>query len=110
MRRADDLQREAQRLQGVFYSQTKDYNPTSWSSPEQLGKYIVDNLKFGGDPKDAVERLFRSFCHELVPSVGSFHQGKTSEDALQMVVEELIERYRYFLMGIALPADYWEAD
>lgn len=103
------LQKEAQRLQGLFYSQSPDFSATRWNRPEQLGQYIV-NLGFGGDPKDAVERLFRSFAFELAPSVTAFHKGEYTESVLEMVTEELIERYRHFLLGIPLPADYWDAD
>jgi hypothetical protein len=105
----EKLQKEAKRLQGLFYSQSPDYNATRWNRPEQLGQYIV-NLGFGGEANDAVERLLRSFAFELVPNVTSFHQGKHTEEVLQMVAEELIERYRHFLLGIPLPADYWDAD
>lgn len=104
------LEAEAKRLQSCFYSETKDYDGNMWDTPAQLGKYLVETIKLGGEVDDAVERLFRAFCHELVPVISSYHEGKDSSDNLQMVAEELIERYRYFLLGIPLPSDYWDAD
>lgn len=106
----DKLQAEAKRLQLAFYSQSKDFDGNMWNTPDQLGKYLVDAVKLGGEPGDAVERLLRAFCHELVPSLTAYHKGELTDESLKMVAEELIERYRYFLLGIPLPADYWDAD
>lgn len=103
----DKLEAEAKRLQEAFYSRSKDFDGNMWNTPTQLGKYLVDTVKLGGESDDAVERLFRAFCHELVPALTAYHKGELSDENLKMVADELIERYRYFLLGIPLPADYW---
>lgn len=102
------LQAEAKRLEGIFYGRDTSYAVERWNSPEQLGKYIVEKVGIGGDPETAVERLLAAFANELVPEVSSYHQGQMSEEMLQVTAEELIERYRHYLMGMALPSDYWD--
>lgn len=102
------LQAEGKRLEGIFYGRDKGYAVERWNSPEQLGKYIVNTVGIGGDPADAVERLLAGFANELVPEVSAYQQGKQTEDMLQVAAEELIERYRHYLMGMPLPFDYWD--
>lgn len=99
---------EAGRMQSVFYGGNAAFKaqPT-WNRPQNLGAYLVGPVGLGGDPADAPARLFRAFWSELAPNLAAFQNDEMDEETFQDVVaEELIERYRHYLMGVPLPPDY----
>jgi hypothetical protein len=102
------MQAEAERLQGIFYGQDEGYKGTHWHQPSALGQFLVGPAGLEGAPDDAVARLLKAFWAELAPMLNAFLQDEIDQEMfIDVMVQELIERHRHYLMGLPLPADYY---